>query len=85
MVYQLIAGIMAGIGRALVGFKKAEGEEFNKVKFLKTVGVGAVGGLIATLMGIADVNVGIQAATILGFPTLIEDAVKAFYRWQQNR
>jgi len=74
---QIVAGIGAGITYALTGWGKAEGEEFDTVKFLTTCGVGAVSGIISLVNGL---DMPTAYAMGLAFTPLVENLIKIFTR-----
>ena len=76
---QILIGIGAGISLALTGFGKSKGESFDWTKFGTTIVIGAISGIVYSVLNIPlnDVN---SYLTQLGVVELVERGIKTIWR-----
>ena len=83
----IIYAVVAAIVFALSGYlKSAKDEEFDATKFIATVLVGALVGVVLYVKGaaITEEAVATQFAAYAGIVVILENALKAVVRWFQN-
>jgi len=83
----IIYAVVAAIVFALSGYlKSAKDEEFDATKFIATVLVGALVGVVLYVKGaaITEEAVATQFAAYAGIVVIVENVIKAVMRWFQN-
>ena len=83
----IVFAIVAAIVFAASGYlKSAKEEEFNVTKFVATILVGALVGVILFVKGaaITEEAVATQSAAYAGILAIVENALKALFRWFEN-
>ena len=83
----IVFAIVAAIVFAASGYlKSAKEEEFNVTKFVATILVGALVGVILFVKGaaITEEAVATQIAAYAGILVIVENALKALFRWFEN-
>lgn len=79
MYEQIIIAIAAAIIYGLAGYFKSSGETFDKEKFLTTVVIGLVVGIIQVYVGVSY-EAAYTLALSVGIIAMVENIMKAIYR-----
>ena len=79
IVSKIGMGMVAGVAYSMSHFAKKEGQSFDWLKFVSTIGFGAVIGLVHGVLGL-DLGVANELLVNAGAVPLVENVCKAFWR-----
>jgi len=75
----ILIGLGAGFAYGMAAWKKTAGQDFDLMKFVPTVALGTVGGVVAEFTGM-QIDAAVEFLVVMGATGFVENIVKAVMR-----
>lgn len=75
----ILIGAGAGFAYGMAAWKKTPGQEFDYMKFIPTVALGTVGGVVAGFTGM-QIDTAVEFLVVMGATGFVENLIKAVVR-----